>query len=90
MKESDVEQALVDRIHTIGGECMKFVSPGLVGVPDRIIILPGGEIHWVELKTWTGKLSPMQVQMHKRLKRLDQDVWVIRSVDQINKLFPIE
>ena len=78
------------RIRRIGGVCFKFVSPGTVGVPDRIVILPGGEITWVELKTWLGKLSPEQVRMHKRLKDLEQEVVVLRSTDQIDKQFPVE
>ena len=89
MRESAIERHLVERVRRIGGECFKFVSPGRVGVPDRVVILPGGEIFWIELKTWTGKVSPEQLRMHFRLRELDQDVHVIRSIDQIDKLFPL-
>ena len=90
MRESKIEAYLVARIRRLGGVCFKFVSPGTVGVPDRIVILPGGEITWVELKTWLGKLSPEQVRMHARLRALDQEVLVLRSVDQIDKAFQIQ
>lgn len=90
MREVNVERALGQRIHQIGGECFKFVSPGVVGVPDRIIIVPGGEIFWTEVKSWTGRLSSMQERMHRRLRDLEQEVLVIRSLDQIDKHFPIE
>ena len=90
MKESAIERHLVERIRRIGGECFKFMSPGRVGMPDRLVVLPGGEVFWVELKAWLGKLSPEQIRMHFRLRELGQDVQVFRSTDQIDKYFPVE
>lgn len=90
MSERDIERYLTTRVRRIGGECFKFTSPGRVGVPDRIVLLPGGEVYWVELKDWLGKLSPEQVRMHKILIDLNQEVLVIRSVDQVDKHFPVE
>jgi hypothetical protein len=90
MKESAIERHLVERIRKIGGECFKFVSPGRVGMPDRLVVLPGGEICWVELKTPTGKVSPEQLRTHKRLRELDQDVQIFRTTELIDKYFPLE
>lgn len=50
MRERVVEQALVRAVKARGGICPKWVSPGLGGVPDRIVLLPGGKIGFVELK----------------------------------------
>jgi hypothetical protein len=90
VRESAIEHHLVVRVRKIGGECFKFTSPGRLGVPDRIVVLPGGEVIWIELKAWLGTLSPVQVRMHARLLALEQDVQVFRSVDQIDKYFPLE
>lgn len=90
MKESAIEQHLVARVHRIGGECYKFVSPNHAGVPDRVVVLPGGEVVWVELKTPKGVVSEIQKRTHLRLKELDQDVQVFRHKWQIDKHFPIE
>lgn len=90
MRESRIEQHLVQRIRRIGGECFKFLSPGRVGVPDRLVVLPGGEVVWVELKMPRGILAAPQIRMHKRLRELIQDVEVLRSVEAIDKRFPIE
>lgn len=50
MKEYAVEKHLVQKTRDCGGLCFKFTSPGVAGVPDRIVILPGGKIGFVETK----------------------------------------
>jgi hypothetical protein len=60
MTEKQIEQKLCEAIKRKGGLAYKFVSPGRVGVPDRILILPGGRVVFVEVKTLTGKLSRIQ------------------------------
>jgi hypothetical protein len=89
-RESSIEAYLVHRVHTIGGEAYKFVSPGRVGMPDRIVVLPGGEVIWCELKAPGGKVSPSQGRCHKRLRELTQEVKVLWSTSQIDRFFPIE
>ena len=60
MKESSVEARFVKAVRERGGLCLKFVSPGNPGVPDRIVITPAGSVFFVELKTETGRLSEVQ------------------------------
>lgn len=50
MKEYAVEKYLILVTRAHGGMCIKFTSPGTSGVPDRIVILPGGKIGFVETK----------------------------------------
>ena len=54
MREAEIEARLVRGVKEAGGLCYKFVSPGNPGVPDRLILLPGGRILFVELKTPGG------------------------------------
>ena len=49
MKEKYIEQKLVTAIKKLGGICPKFTSPGLDGVPDRLVLLPGGKMAFIEL-----------------------------------------
>lgn len=77
MRESEVERMLVDGIRKLGGRAFKWVSPGNDGVPDRIVVLPGYPAVFVELKTVTGKLTPLQRVQLKRLKDLGQTVMVL-------------
>ena len=56
MSESSIERYLVNGVKKLNGMCLKFVSPGTPGVPDRIIITPDGRIIFAELKTETGRI----------------------------------
>ena len=60
MWEKTIEKKLVDGVKNLGGKAYKFVSPGNVGVPDRIVVWPNGKIDFVELKTEAGVLSKVQ------------------------------
>ena len=81
--ESQIEKALVTRVKKHGGCAMKFVSPGITGVPDRLVLLPGGRICFAELKAPGRKLSPKQVKMAKRLESFGHKVWVIDDQEKI-------
>lgn len=50
MREKEIEQKLVAEAKAAGGIAAKFVSPGLDGMPDRLVLLPGGKIGFVEVK----------------------------------------
>ena len=71
-REKQLEKYLRLRIEERGGVCLKFVSSGQNGVPDRVIVMPGGRVYFVELKTQTGKLSRIQKYQLKRLINLGQ------------------
>ena len=63
MLERDVERHLVRRVKEAGGLALKWISPGMAGVPDRICVMPGGRIVLVELKRPGGALRPVQVRV---------------------------
>lgn len=69
MKESYIEALFRDSVKKLGGMALKWVSPGKSGVPDRIVILPGGRIELVELKTDKGRLSDVQKAMHRMIEK---------------------
>lgn len=77
MLESRIEQSLVRGVRKAGGWALKLVSPGHAGVPDRLVLLPGGRVLFVELKQDTGVLSPLQIETHKRLHRLGMKVYTL-------------
>ena len=59
--EKDIEQKLRKMVESRGGQCLKWVCPGWSGVPDRIVLLPGGRVVFVETKRPKGgKLSELQ------------------------------
>ena len=79
MLEKELENWLSWKVHVLGGMAYKFVSPGNPGVPDRIYILPDGEVWFVELKTEAGSLSRIQQYQGERLKRNGCNYRVIRG-----------
>lgn len=70
MKEYAVEKHLVQKTQECGGICLKFISPGIAGVPDRIVILPGGKIGFAELKAQGKKPRLVQRAVLRVLYRL--------------------
>ena len=82
MRERDIEAKLRQAIEKDGGLFFKFVSPGNDGVPERLAVLPGGRIYFIELKTDRGRLSPLQVWQQDRLRQLGVNVAVIRGMDE--------
>ena len=81
MKESSIERRLVDGVKKVGGLALKFVSPGHAGVPDRIVLLPRGRLIFVEMKTETGSLTPLQIDTHNRIRALGFDVRTLYGKD---------
>ena len=83
MRERDVERKLVNAVKAAGGICPKWVSPGFDGMPDRIVILPGSKIAFVEVKAPGEKPRPLQLSRHQLLRRLGFKVFVLDNIEKI-------
>lgn len=83
MREKTLEQSLVRAVRAAGGLAPKWVSPGLDGVPDRIVLLPGGRIAFAEIKAPGKKPRPIQEVRIRQLRRLGFQVYVIDNEEQI-------
>ena len=72
MLESRIEARLKKRVEeeAPGAACLKFVSPGSAGVPDRIILVPGGRVVFAETKQPGKKPTPRQRRMHRKLREM--------------------
>ena len=79
--EKDIEKMLTEGVKKMGGRCLKWVSPGNDGVPDRIVIMPGGRIWFVELKDDGGQLSELQKYWRKVLSDLGCRAVAVRGQD---------
>ena len=85
MRERDIEKRLVREIRAMGGEAFKWVSPGNDGVPDRIVMLPGGIVVFVELKADRGRLAGVQRVQIRRIQRWGQEVVVVQGMDELDQ-----
>ena len=87
MLEKKIEQRLRVIAKKAGGLAIKWVSPGFDGVPDRILILPGGRIIFVELKRPGAKPTPIQERVIEKLRGLGADVRVVDSIGGVDEIF---
>ena len=85
-RERDIEKQLVKSVKNAGGIAPKFVSPGLDGVPDRIVLLPEGRMAFVELKAPGMKPRPLQIRRMQQISALGFPVYCIDSTEQIEQI----
>ena len=94
MSEKQIEQRLVQGVKKRGGMCMKFTSPNLPGVPDRIVLTPDGRTIYIELKTEIGRLANIQRWVIGEMQKRGADVRVLRGTDEVKKfleeVLPVE
>ena len=83
MREKIIEQHLVKAVKSSGGIAPKLVSPGFDGMPDRLVLLPGGKIGFVEVKAPGKEPRLLQVARHGLLRRLGFKVYVLDAPEQI-------
>ena len=85
--EKDVEGYLTRQVERLGGRCLKFIPDVDNGMPDRIVLLPGGITVWVELKNGEGETARRLQQMqHAKLRKLGQRVEVIQTKEAVDRL----
>lgn len=86
MREKSIEAELKKAVKSMGGICAKWVSPGIDGVPDRIVLFPGGRIGFVEVKAPGQKMRPLQKKRKRQLESLGFLVFCVDSIEQIEEV----
>lgn len=86
MREKMTEQKLVWAVKAAGGIAVKFISPGYDGMPDRLLLLPGGRMAFVEVKAMGCKPRPLQTRRHEMLRNLGFLVYVLDDERQIGEM----
>ena len=86
MREKMIEQKLTRMVKKQGGICPKFVSPGFDGMPDRIVLMPGGHSAFVEVKAPGKKPRALQMARHSLLQRLGFKVFILDDEQQIGEI----
>ena len=79
--ESEIEKRVCDYAKKRGCLAYKFTSPSQRSVPDRLFILPGGTVRFVEFKRLGGVPTPAQAAEHHKMAAKGQDVAIIDNVE---------
>ena len=83
MREKTIEQKLTLAVKVTGGIPLKLTAASYDGMPDRLILLPGGRIAFAELKAPGLRPRPLQLRRKRQLETLGFRVCVIDHPDQI-------
>lgn len=83
MREKEIEAALRKAAKKRNGMAFKFVSPGLSGVPDRLVLLPMGRIGFIELKAPGKKMRKLQEKRKSQLEALGFLVFCLDSKEEV-------
>ena len=83
MREKEIEAALVKAAKKWNGLALKFVSPGMSGVPDRLVLLPDGKLGFIELKAPGKRMRLLQEKRKRQLEALGFLVFCLDSKEEI-------
>lgn len=89
VSEKSIERYLVNQAKLNGLPCLKYSNPNMVGYPDRLLVLRGGSVIWIELKSKGRKPTKMQECRIAELRALGHTVEVIDNKADIDKLIKI-
>jgi len=84
--EKLIEKTLVAEVKKLGGWALKLLCQFVTGLPDRLVLLPGGVVFFVEVKSTGKKPTPVQKLVHEKLRRLGFTVHVIDTLKQLNEI----
>ena len=86
VSEKAIEKYLTEQAEANGLLCLKYSNPNMVGYPDRLLVLPGGSVIWVELKSKGRKPTKIQQVRIAGLRNRGHYVWVIDNRKSIDSL----
>ena len=86
VSEKAIEAYLVQRVKEQGGLCLKYSNPGVVGYPDRVVLMPEGVTVWVELKSKGKRPNRVQQIRMAQLREMGHNVAVLDSKELVDDL----
>ena len=86
IRERELELKLRKATAERGGFCLKFTPTNWVGAPDRLVVLPGGKLGFVEVKAPGQRARPLQMARHRQLQKLGCFVAVLDDPNKISAI----
>lgn len=88
-EEKSLEKLLVSKIKKLHGLCIKLWAISFTGLPDRLVLLPGGVIRFVEVKSTGKKPTTRQLFVHKQLRKLGFIVVILDHKNKFDEIFTV-
>lgn len=85
-REKSIESYLRREVEAAGGRCLKYYNAMERGYPDRIVMLKGGILVWVEIKSRGRRPTALQEARMTELRDLWQNVAVVSSRREVDEL----
>ena len=79
MTEQQIQSKRIKELEAMGYYVIKLVKTNKNGIPDLIAIHPERSVLFSEVKTPTGRVSPLQEYRHKELKDYGFDIEIYRG-----------
>ena len=88
--EAQVEAYLRKKVESKGGLCLKLPAVYVEGLPDRLILMPGGRAMFAETKRPRGgRVAPLQTYWQERLRALGFTAEIIKSYEEVDRLMEV-
>ena len=79
-REQSVELYLKDEVEARGGRCVKLLPWVQGGLPDRLVLLPGGRVWFIETKApGVTALRPLQRRWRRILLDLGMNYRILNT-----------
>ena len=89
-RETKIEKELRLAVEAAGGRCIKLPAILYRGIPDRLVVLPGARVYFVELKTETGRVSIHQKRWRSFLLKLGFNCTIISGISDLRRFVRVE
>lgn len=83
MLERDIERRMRIGVELMGGLAIKLTCPGWAGMPDRLVLWPGGKAEFVEVKAPGKKMRALQAWRARLLEGLGFKTVLINSLESL-------
>lgn len=84
--EKLIERYLFDQVKQRKGLCIKLLTNHLLGLPDRLCLLPYGKLFFAEIKTTGFKPTKIQIYMHNKIIQLGFNVYIIDTKKYVDDI----
>ena len=87
--EKRIQRKFIKEVESRGGRAVKFHAEARRGWPDLLILMPGGRVLFVEVKTPTGRLHPLQERVIGQIRELGCEVYVCSDLEEFKRILKV-